>query len=300
MGDLLTEEGDLPPLKVAGNKPAIARANRAELLNGLQQQLGYPFREESILGLALTHRSYLQDKLPNAAELAAERQLHNERLEFLGDAVLELVISDLLFHLFPDQAEGQLSHWRSLLVNTHSLANMAQQLQLGRLLRMGRGERQSGGEEKSSVLGNAVEALLGAIYLDGGYQAVARVIEQLFAQQLQQCRSGQRDKDYKSLLQERLQGEGLPLPDYQLQQMDGPAHERVFQVACVVQWPKIGSQPLRHLGSGRSKRRAEQAAAQAVYLALQQPIEQPPTADQQHTGCGSEESILPHDTEVTV
>ncbi|MBF0098282.1 MAG: ribonuclease III [Magnetococcales bacterium] len=247
---------------------------RAQRLQELQQQLSYTFQQPSFLVQALTHRSFLQDMLPAAAKRgAAKRQQHNERLEFLGDAVLELVISDLLFARFPDQPEGQLSHWRSQLVNTHSLAELALQLNLGQLLRLGRGERLSGGAEKSSVLGNALEALLGALYLDGGYAAVFAVAERLFAQALQLCGTPLRQKDYKSLLQEHLQGLGLPLPDYPVLQMDGPAHARIFQVACVVHWPQESRPPLLHLGSGRSKRSAEQAAAQATYHALQEQVQ---------------------------
>ncbi|WP_227657610.1 ribonuclease III [Candidatus Magnetaquicoccus inordinatus] len=269
---------------------------RAQQMGNLQKQLDYFFQKQVLLAQALTHRSFLQDRLSQTSSKSTlERQQHNERLEFLGDAVLELAISDLLFHLFPEQSEGQLSHWRSLLVNSHTLARIAKQLRLGQLLHLGRGERLSGGAEKSSVLGNALEALLGAIYLDGGYQAVFAVIEGLFAQHLQQCRSGPRKKDYKSLLQEHLQGIGLPLPVYQVLQIDGPDHARLFQVACMVQWQKSANDSLQRIGSGSSKRSAEQAAAQAIYQALQQ------TQDQQQTQSGSAEPTeerFAHDMEI--
>ncbi len=251
--------------------------DRDTSLEALQQQLGYHFAHLDILCRALTHRSYLQDgpgggesSLPSSAldGRPPDRIGHNERLEFLGDAVLGLAISDWLFRRFPDQPEGALSHWRSALVNTQSLARISHTHQLGRFLHMGRGELLSGGRGKTSLLGNAVEALLGAIYLDGGYTAACEVVQRLFAEVLSDCRPGQWDKDYKSMLQERLQGAGLPLPDYQVITIDGLPHERVFQIACVVDRGMGEPDPFSCIGFGRSKRNAEQAAAKAVYAAL--------------------------------
>ncbi|MBF0162153.1 MAG: ribonuclease III [Magnetococcales bacterium] len=275
-------------------------------LAALQQQLGYQFAHLDILCRALTHRSYLQDE-PNGSELLsprhasvagtrstaahpedgppgeslADRTGHNERLEFLGDAVLGLAISDLLFRRYPEQPEGALTHWRSALVNTHSLGRIGQTYHLGRFLHMGRGELLSGGRGKHSLLGNTVEALLGAIYLDGGYPAAYTVIQRLFAEELAACRPGQWEKDYKSMLQEHLQGIGLPLPDYPLISMTGAPHERTFQIACVIT-SAPDAEPLSREGWGRSKRSAEQAAAKAVFAALcQQACDEPAEANGQ-------------------
>ena len=255
-------------------------------LEVLQQQLGYQFTNLDILCRALTHRSYLQngpngsDAPPPRRETAADAPLngsladhtgHNERLEFLGDAVLGLAISDLLFRRYPEQPEGALTHWRSALVNTHSLGRIGQTHHLGRFLHMGRGELLSGGRGKRSLLGNTVEALLGAIYLDGGYSAAYVVIQRLFAEVLDACRPGQWEKDYKSMLQEQLQGAGLALPDYPLISMEGAPHERIFQIACVVVRGAQDPEPISRVGWGRSKRSAEQAAAKAVFTALSAP-----------------------------
>ncbi|MBF0460750.1 MAG: ribonuclease III [Magnetococcales bacterium] len=272
-------------------------------LEALQQKLGYRFANRDILCRALTHRSYLQDGPPQGLEadlssawsgmaqaapgkvpglgsgdqaagrpcaLAFDRSGHNERLEFLGDAVLGLAISDQLFRRYPEQPEGVLSHWRATLVNTQSLARMAHTHDLGRFLHMGRGELLSGGRGKTSLLGNAVEALLGAIYLDGGYTAAYQVIQHLFADLLHESRPGQWEKDYKSMLQERLQGAGERLPDYSVVAMHGAPHERTFHIACVVDRGLTEQDPLSRIGSGRSKRSAEQSAAKAVFAALYQ------------------------------
>lgn len=247
-------------------------SDRDTSMEVLQQHLGYQFNAPDILCRALTHRSYLQDG-PNSTESTptlTDRTGHNERLEFLGDAVLGLAISDLLFQRYPEQPEGALSHWRSALVNTQSLARIAHTHHLGRFLHMGRGELLSGGRSKASLLGNTVEALLGAIYLDGGYTAAYTVIRRLFAEALATCRPGQWEKDYKSMLQEQLQGVGLPLPDYRVVAMEGAPHERIFQIACEVNREGVDAGPLSRIGFGRSKRTAEQSAAQAVFAALYQ------------------------------
>ncbi|MEO5340144.1 MAG: ribonuclease III [Magnetococcus sp. MYC-9] len=281
------------PAANGGRTAPDESADADNSLEALQQQLGYHFDDLEILCRALTHRSYLQDGIHAEDSLSAhtgsgtwllptaetpegtptrpcraDRTGHNERLEFLGDAVLGLTISDLLFRRYPDQPEGALSHWRSTLVNTHSLARIGHRHRLGRFLHMGRGELLSGGRGKSSLLGNTVEALLGAIYLDGGYPAAYAVIERLFAEVLRGCQPGQWEKDYKSMLQERLQGAGLSLPDYQLVTMEGAPHERVFQIACVVNLGTPDRPLLSRVGYGRSKRSAEQSAAKAVLVAL--------------------------------
>ncbi|MBF0400025.1 MAG: ribonuclease III [Magnetococcales bacterium] len=263
--DETVSEGRTDSPEEAGSSPG------EDSLEALQKQLGYHFRSPEILCRALTHRSYLQDGPSSdsgADRLSIDCTGHNERLEFLGDAVLGLTISDLLFRRYPEQPEGALTHWRSSLVNTQSLARIALTHHLGRFLHMGRGELLSGGRGKRSLLGNAVEALLGAIYLDGGYRAAYEVIQHLFAGLLEECRPGQWEKDYKSMLQERLQGVGLPLPDYRVVSMEGAPHERIFQIACTVEQGGKEKAPISRIGFGRSKRTAQQAAAQALFTAL--------------------------------
>lgn len=297
--DINTRETNLSPLS-----PAL-EPTLEPTLEGLQQQLGYHFSNLELLKLALTHRSCLQDGdtpptpaktnqnpdknrspggmplLFNHSSLSHEQQRvrsdHNERLEYLGDAVLELAISDLLFHRYPEQPEGALSHWRSSLVNTQSLGRIGQEHQLGYFLKMGRGEILSGGRRKISLLANAMEATLGAIYLDGGYLQSYRVIQRIFATSLQEFRPGKWQKDYKSKLQEQLQGAGSPLPTYKVVTVSGAPHERTFQISCtVLQAERPDQPPITGIGIGRSKRIAEQLAAKCVLQTLE---EQPRLAE---------------------
>ena len=236
-------------------------------LETLQQQLGYQFSHVELLHQALTHRSCLQDS--GEERLNDQPIVNNERLEFLGDAVLELAISDLLFHHYPEQPEGVLSHWRSALVNTRNLSRIGHDHNLGSFLKMGRGEALSGGRHKTSLLGNAIEALLGAIYLDGGYAGAFQVIQRIFIPFLHEFQPGDWEKDYKSLLQERQQGAGLALPDYQVVTVLGMPHEREFQISCRINNGE-GKFPLTSVGIGRSKRMAEQSAAKEILAKLDQ------------------------------
>ncbi|ABK43426.1 RNAse III [Magnetococcus marinus MC-1] len=222
-------------------------------LERLEQALDYRFTQSDLLQLALTHRSAPLDG-SKAGEVVATT--HNERLEFLGDSVLNLIVSHRLYKRFGEVPEGQLSQWRAMLVNTRSLSEVAKDLELGRYLRMGRGEAKSGGREKYSILGNALEALLGAIYLDGGFEAAERVVDRLFAHQVAGIEPEQQGKDYKTLLQEYLQARGEALPIYAVLSAEGPPHERVFVVSCHPREQLCGH------GQGRSKREAEQHAAQ--------------------------------------
>lgn len=227
-----------------------------EKLESLEKSLGYAFTDRSLLRLALTHRSAPRhsDSLPGG--VACEH--HNERLEFLGDAVLDLAVSSMLYHHFPKASEGILSTWRASLVNTRTLGGVGAELKLGEKLEMGRGEDLSGGRTKLSILGNSVEAVFGAIYLDGGYDAVLRVAEDVLGPRLHKIVEGRWGKDYKTVLQEKLQAFGLPLPEYRVVVVSGSPHERLFEVECSVS----GQEP--RFGSGRSKRLAEQAAAAQV------------------------------------
>ncbi|MBF0589328.1 MAG: ribonuclease III [Magnetococcales bacterium] len=227
--------------------------------------MGYRFSDPALLRQALTHRSILPEMLEEQESAGEGRTLsqHNERLEFLGDAVLELVVSGLLFHRFPDAPEGVLSQLRSRLVNTRQLSIIGRAWEFGELLSMGRGELLSGGRTKESILGNALEAVLGAVFLDGGYEAAQKVAHTLLQDQLDQVRIDDSRKDFKSRLQERLQADGRPLPIYEVTAADGPAHERHFTVACHVDGQIMGC------GEGQSKKRAEQHAAHLTLEALE-------------------------------
>jgi ribonuclease III len=210
-----------------------------------QSRLGHGFRDATLLEAALTHRS-------------AGR--HNyERLEFLGDAVLNFTVAVLLFREYPQADEGELSRYRAALVSGRTLAELAGELGLGEQLRMGEGELKTGGFRRGSMLADALEALFGAIYLDDGVEAAARVIEALFAGRLCGLPGAQELKDPKTRLQELLQARGLPLPAYAVETVTGEPHEHWFVASCVV--PALD---VRALGEGSSRRRAEQEAAQRV------------------------------------
>ena len=210
----------------------------------LQSILGYTFANPDLLRLALTHRS--------AQRAAGEDQ--NEKLEFLGDSVLGLVMSDLLFHAFPDYREGDLSKMRASLVNAEVLAVKGQNLSLGEWLRMGWGEERSGGREKASILAAAYEAVLGAIYLDGGFQAVTRLIAEHFSSDLQETERIA-TFDSKTRLQEITQKVFKQTPAYEVIEVNGPDHEKRFVSQVSIAGKIYGS------GEGRSKKRAHQAAA---------------------------------------
>jgi len=213
----------------------------------LTQFLGYAFADELQLRRALTHRSF-----------SAE---HNERLEFLGDSVLNLIISTELYRRFPDLAEGELTRMRATLVREGTLAEIARSIELGEYLRLGGGELKSGGFDRDSILADALEAVLGAIYADGGLAPVTATVEQLFAERLARLNPGDVPKDPKTELQEELQKTGHALPLYNLRMVEGEPHNQRFFVECVVEnMPSVS-------GEGSSRRGAEQDAA-ANMLAL--------------------------------
>ncbi len=213
--------------------------------------LGYECRDPALLEAALTHRS--------------AGGPHNERLEFLGDAVLNCVIAMLVFREFGAADEGDLSRFRSSLVSGEALAVIAAEIGLGDQLRLGSGELKSGGFRRKSILADTLEALFGAVYLDGGFDAAAAVIERLFTPRLDRLPSAAELKDPKTRLQEALQARGLPLPSYVVESVSGEAHSQVFQVSCSVDI--LG---LKTLASGGSRRRAEQAAAQLMLDGLRE------------------------------
>jgi len=211
----------------------------------LHDALGYECHDAALLEAALTHRS--------------AGGPHNERLEFLGDAVLNCVAAVLVFREFATADEGELSRFRASLVSGETLAAIAADIGLGSQVRLGSGELKSGGFRRKSILADALEALFGAIYLDGGYAAATTVVERLLAARLDKLPSAAELKDPKTRLQETLQARGLPLPVYAVESISGEAHNQLFNVYCVVE--ALG---LKTLGSGASRRRAEQAAAQLL------------------------------------
>lgn len=226
--------------------------------------LDYEFSDISLLRQALTHRSVAQDELEGAGlKDVVELSKHNERLEFLGDAVLDLAVSHWLYHRFPEAAEGELSSWRSSLVNTRALSLMGRELELAPWLRLGRGEEMSGGRDKSSILGNSLEAIVGAVFLDGGWPGVVTVTQRLFGVRFDQFLVNGFGKDFKTALQERLQGAKQPLPSYILE-VSGAPHERRFCVECRV------NEEISGRGEERTKRLAEQEAAHDALLVMDQ------------------------------
>lgn len=216
----------------------------------LCSRLGYEFRDQALLRRALTHRSHGPD--------------HNERLEFLGDSLLNMIITDTLFRRFADLDEGELSRMRAALVSGKTLAQVATELKLGDDLHLGAGERNSGGHRRSSTLADAVEALLGAVYLESGMQACRDCVLRWFASRLQRLDPTASHKDAKTRLQELLQARKQPLPDYQLCATEGKAHQQAFTVSCAV---SLLSDPVEATGS--SRRKAEQAAAEVVLAHLE-------------------------------
>ncbi|MGB0589284.1 MAG: ribonuclease III [Myxococcota bacterium] len=218
----------------------------------LQTALGYTFEDASLLHRALTHTSYVNELGGGEGPSPA---LDNERLEFLGDAVLQLAVSEWLFERFPDVSEGALTQRRAAIVNADALAEVGRTLDLGELLRVGVGEERTGGRARASNLADAVEALLGALFLDGGYLAANAAVRRVFVTRVEHVMSGP-TKGPKSRLQEYMQAHHQVTPVYGLVQMTGPAHSAHF--ICEVQIPGIVSAR----GEGGSKKDAEKAAAQ--------------------------------------
>jgi len=212
----------------------------------LCSKLGYEFTQPPLLQRALTHRSYAPE--------------HYERMEFLGDSILGCIIARYLFSTFPQLSEGELSRLRSNLVKEDTLVILAQQLQLGCYLKLGEGERKSGGFRRPSILADAMEALFGAVFLDGGFPAAEEVVLGLFVPYLAQVDISTLGKDAKTLLQEHLQSKRVPLPTYNIIATQGEAHLQVFQVEC-----SIPSLHILTRGEGSSRRNAEQQAALAAY-----------------------------------
>lgn len=215
------------------------------------------FNDASLLELALTHRSYCAEN---------ENTTSNERLEFLGDAVLGVVVTDHIYSTYPKLAEGQLAKLRSSVVNTATLAELAAKNGLGPHLRLGRGENQSGGRQKESILADACEAVIGAIYVDAGYEAVTTVVLDIIGPSIVDAAAHPGQKDYKTQLQELTARESLGTPVYEIDET-GPDHDKTFIATTLVEGTVLGQ------GSGTSKKRAEQVAAQTAYEAVTSLVE---------------------------
>jgi len=215
----------------------------------IEQIIGVTFKSEDLIKTACTHRSYLNEHRSTVKE-------HNERLEFLGDAVLELAVTDFLYRSFPKKPEGELTSWRAALVKTESLAALADELQVGQFLLMSRGEAKSGGRTRMALLANLVEAIIGAIYLDQGYQVAATFIEKNINSKLDAILKAGLHIDAKSHFQEIAQEKEGVTPHYEVLSETGPDHDKTFEVAVYL------GKKLWGKGKGNSKQTAQQAAAQ--------------------------------------
>ncbi|UTA46283.1 ribonuclease III [Simiduia sp. 21SJ11W-1] len=215
----------------------------------LERQLGYVFEQPKLLQLALSHRSVGQ---PN-----------NERLEFLGDSILNFVVAEQLFEAFPEAREGQLTRLRANLVKGETLASIANELSLGEYVRLGDGERKSGGHTRASILADLVEAIIGAVYKESGLASAKALIVRLVGERIRAITLEDQHKDSKSALQEYLQSRQQPLPDYVLEEVDGEGHAQRFTVKCVVAGLKDAP-----MATDTSRKKAEKKAASLALSAL--------------------------------
>ena len=245
--------------KQKGTRPRPSNNDSTMNLQLLQTRLGYTFRDTGLLQQALTHRSH--------------SALHNERLEFLGDSILNCVVASILYERFTKLDEGDLSRLRANLVKQQSLFEIAQKLELSQFLRLGEGELKSGGFRRPSILADTLEALLGAIFLDTGFDAARDVIRAFYIPLLDSVDPRTLGKDAKTLLQEFLQSKKISLPTYNVVATHGAAHSQEFEVECLV--PKLNVQVF---GRGGSRRAGEQAAARLALEAAQAVLVKAPSA----------------------
>lgn len=209
----------------------------------ISRKLNYHFTDQRLLKTALTHRSS-QDE-------------NNERMEFLGDSIVNFIIAEALYQQFPRSQEGELSRWRATLINRDTLADLARGFDMGRYMHLGPGELKSGGSGRQSILSCAMEAIIGAIYLDGGFAVVRDCIMRWYEPLLSNLSNAASHKDPKTVLQEYLQGMRKPLPTYSVELVEGEAHQQLFVVSC-----QIADSTEKVVGKGTSRRRAEQDAAE--------------------------------------
>ncbi len=218
----------------------------------LDRSLGFAFNDATLRTVALTHRSYAFENGLNAT---------NERLEFLGDAVLGVVVTDMAYRSYPELPEGSLAKLRAAIVNMSALADVARSLHLGEVVLLGKGEEQSGGRGKSSILADALEAVLGAVYLDLGLGVATELIERLFRPRMEAYVRGEGDRDYKTILQELASQSLRAMPEYRIED-SGPDHEKEFTATVYLNGASMGA------GIGRSKKEAEQQAARQAWHRL--------------------------------
>ncbi len=228
-------------------------SHRQQQIDRICSHLGYQFSNRQLIEKALTHRSASNN--------------HNERLEFLGDAVLGMVIAKALFAKFPKVDEGQLSRMRSSLVKGKTLAVIAKEINLGDYIYLGEGELKSGGFRRASILADAFEAVIGAVYLDSGFDQTSQLILKLYNERLTELDPSEVTKDPKTRLQELLQSRRFSLPEYELLSVTGEAHEQTFEVVCV-----ISEKSIKTVGTGSSRRNAEQLAAEKAFSELQKTL----------------------------
>lgn len=223
-------------------------------LDQIERKLGHTFKNKELLERALTHRSWAHEQVVSGSEDTV-RHLHNEALEFVGDAVLGCVVAEYLFHAYPHVTEGELSRMKHRLVSANTLAQAAERMELGAFLRVGRGEEKTGGRRKQALLSDAFEAVLAAIFFDGGFEAARAFIEQALGAELQSANPEEAAAaDYKTMLQERLQAERRDAPRYIVVETVGPPHRRIFHVEVMWQGGKARAE-------GSTIKSAEMAAA---------------------------------------
>ena len=227
--------------------------NHFSELSALCRQLGYTFNNEPLLLEALTHRS--------------AGSHNNERLEFLGDGILNFVIADVLFRMHPDMREGDLSRLRASLVNGNTLAEISREINLGEYMRLGSGELKSGGFRRASILADALESMLGAVYCDSDFETCQALILRLFDNKLNNLPHVDTLKDPKTRLQELLQSRQIPLPAYEVIEVTGKTHAQTFRVEC-----RINELDYVAEGEGSSRRKAEQLAAEKAFEAIQKQL----------------------------
>ena len=224
----------------------------APRFHALEAAIGWQFADPSIVARAVVHRSYCAEH---------ESVESNERLEFLGDAVLGLAVTDLIFDWYPDLSEGELAKLRASVVNAEVLAGVGRELDLGTCLALGKGEEASGGRDKPSIMADAVEALIGAVYVDGGWPAGRAIVERLFSERIRDGAEGPGRQDFKTRLQEYGARRFEAVPRYSVRS-EGPDHEKAFFATVSLRGDVVGE------GEGRSKKQAEQAAARNAWIAL--------------------------------
>ncbi|MFH2051614.1 MAG: ribonuclease III [bacterium] len=249
----------LPPWGGKPDPSEVAAEEAAPLddnLPALERRLGYVFRDRSLLTNALLHRSHIH-------VTGQDREQSNERLEFLGDAVLGMVVNEELFHRFPDRSEGDLTKMKSLLVCGARLSEVAVDFDLGIHIRMSRSEAATGGRQRSSILADTTEALIGAVYLDGGLEAAKGVIQRVVLGGSEKVLARRSLRNYKSRLQELIQARYKSPPRYKVIAVDGPDHDRQFQVVVMFEGKALGH------GEGQNKKTAEQEAAREALEKLE-------------------------------